>query len=263
MIARHENENRTDGLWAKIAAPLPAETVQWRQQGKAKARDGKFYAPFVAYIEANAVRERLDLVIPGEWDMTLESLKELTDESGKTIDAETRCAFKCRLQILGVIREDVGHGRDYKQAATDAFKRAAVRFGIGHELYTDYSVIYVQVDGDGKYAKAVEDPAEVWAKKQRRNGAGVKSAGQSSGRAEATHESSPARQQPAPASPATTKQLERLRFLGTDTDLPAVTVKAIDDALTSGLTHAKADEWIKKLETHIKNLKTQAANAGR
>jgi hypothetical protein len=59
-------------------------------------------------------------------------------------------AFKCRLQVLGVIREDVGQGTDYKSAATDAFKRAAVRFGIGHELYS-YEQNWVQVDGDGKY----------------------------------------------------------------------------------------------------------------
>jgi hypothetical protein len=126
-------------------------------------RDGKFFARFVAYIEANTVRERLDTVVPGEWDLTLELLPILTtpdtDEPG--------CSFKARLQILGVIREDVGTGRDYKQAATDAFKRAAVRFGIAHELYA-YEQNWVQVDGDGKYAKPLEDPAEAYARRASR-----------------------------------------------------------------------------------------------
>jgi hypothetical protein len=36
------------------------------------ARDGKYFARFVAYIEANTVRERLDAVVPGEWGLTLE-----------------------------------------------------------------------------------------------------------------------------------------------------------------------------------------------
>jgi phage host-nuclease inhibitor protein Gam len=63
-----------------------------------------------------------------------------------------------------VIREDVGTGKDYKQAATDAFKRAAVRFGIGHELYA-YEQNWVQMDGDGKYAKPVEDPAVAYARR--------------------------------------------------------------------------------------------------
>src|SRR3712207_8366432 len=72
-------------------------------------------------------------------------------------DSDAACSFKARLQILGVIREDVGTGRDYKSAATDAFKRAAVRFGIAHELY-NYEQNWVEVDGDGRYAKPLEDP---------------------------------------------------------------------------------------------------------
>jgi hypothetical protein len=75
------------------------------------------------------------------------------------------CSFKARLQILGVIREDVGTGKDYKQAATDAFKRAAVRFGIGHELYA-YDQNWVEVDGDGKYARPLEDPQVVYDRKR-------------------------------------------------------------------------------------------------
>lgn len=166
MIARNEGSN-TD-IWARLAANVPPEIVQWRQQGKPKARDGKFFATFVAYIDAQFVRDRLDTVVPGEWDLTLEMLPALVaDGNGEALDEPV--AFKARLQILGVIREDVGTGRDYKNASTDAFKRAAVRFGIGHELYTDYEIVWVQVDSDSKFAKPVEDPATVWARK---NGGG-------------------------------------------------------------------------------------------
>ena len=142
-------------IWARIAAPVAPETISWRQDGRAVLRDGKYVARFVAYIEANTVRERLDEVVPGEWDLTLELLPPVTalDEAAEP----AACSFKARLQILGVIREDVGTGKDYKQAATDAFKRAAVRFGIAHELYA-YEQNWVEVDGDGKYAKPVEDP---------------------------------------------------------------------------------------------------------
>ncbi len=116
-------------------------------------RDGKYFARFVAYVEANTVRERLDDVVPGEWDLTLDLLPVLASDEG---DA-AQCSFKARLQILGVIREDVGTGRDYKQASTDAFKRAAVRFGIAHELYA-YEQNWIEMDGDGKYARPIEDP---------------------------------------------------------------------------------------------------------
>jgi hypothetical protein len=74
------------------------------------------------------------------------------------------CNFKARLQILGVIREDVGTGKDWKQAATDSLKRAAVRFGIGHELY-EYEQNWVQMDGDGKFARPVEDPGVAYARR--------------------------------------------------------------------------------------------------
>jgi hypothetical protein len=161
MIARTA-ESPTFDIWAALAAPLPPDAISWRQDGRPIARDGRHIARFVAYIEANTVFERLDSVVPGEWDLTLELLPTVAslDEDAN----QGACSFKARLQILGVIREDVGTGKDYKQAATDAFKRAAVRFGIGRELYA-YEQNWVQLDGDGKFAKPVEDPAVVYARR--------------------------------------------------------------------------------------------------
>jgi hypothetical protein len=156
-------------IWSKLAAPLPAGVISWRQDGRPIQRDGKFFARFVAYVEANTVRERLDTVVPGEWDLTLDLLPPMPGAPGSINEDETQVSFKARLQILGVIREDVGTGRDYKSAATDAFKRAAVRFGIAHELY-GYEQNWVQIDGDGKYAKPIEDPAAAYARRQGRTG---------------------------------------------------------------------------------------------
>ena len=161
MIARHDVHTEKADIWSRLAEPLPNGVVYWRQDGKVIARDGKYFARFVAYIEANTARERLDAVVPGEWDLTLELLPPLPgldDADGGS------CSFKARLQILGVIREDVGTGRDYKAAATDAFKRAAVRFGIAHELYA-YEQNWVQMDGDGRNAKPLEDPGVGYARR--------------------------------------------------------------------------------------------------
>ena len=162
MIARHDVHTDKADIWSRLAEPLPNGVVYWRQDGKAITRDGKYFARFVAYIEANTARERLDSVVPGEWDLTLELLPPLPglDDGGEG----AACSFKARLQILGVIREDVGTGRDYKAAATDAFKRAAVRFGIAHELYA-YEQNWVQLDGDGRNAKPLEDPGVVYARR--------------------------------------------------------------------------------------------------
>src|SRR5437868_13838492 len=166
MIARQDAYIEKTDVWSKLSAPVPTGAISWRQDGKVTARDGRYFARFVAYIEANTVRERLDGVVPGEWDLTLELLPALaTGESD-----EPACSFKARLQILGVIREDVGTGRDYKQAATDAFKRAAVRFGIAHELYA-YEQNWVEMDGDGKYARPLDDPQTAYSRRQGKSGA--------------------------------------------------------------------------------------------
>ena len=153
MIAGQDAYSENTDVWAKLAAPVPSSVISWRQDGKVTARDGKYFARFVAYVEANTVRDRLDTVVPGEWDLTLELLPQAPGEDGEG----AQCSFKARLQVLGVIREDVGTGRDYKQASTDAFKRAAVRFGIAHELYA-YEQNWVEMDGDAKYARPLEDP---------------------------------------------------------------------------------------------------------
>src|SRR5215210_8186918 len=160
MIAANDIYKAPADVWARLAAPLPADSIFWRQDGKPLSRDGKFFARFVAYVEANTVRERLDTVVPGEWDLTLTPLPTLVSEDPN----EPSCSFKARLQVLGVVREDVGTGRDYKQASTDAFKRAAVRFGIAHELYA-YEQNWVEMDGEGKYARPLEDPQVVYVRR--------------------------------------------------------------------------------------------------
>jgi hypothetical protein len=166
MIARQDAYIEKTDVWSKLSAPVPAGAISWRQDGKVTARDGKYFARFVAYIEANTVRERLDTVVPGEWDLTLELMPTLVTDEGDG----TQCSFKARLQILGVIREDIGTGRDYKQASTDAFKRAAVRFGVANELYA-YEQNWVEMDGDGKYARPVEDPQAAYFRRYGKPGA--------------------------------------------------------------------------------------------
>jgi hypothetical protein len=160
MIARHEAETEKVDVWTRLSMPLPSDAIQWRQDGKPITREGRHLARFVAYVDANTVRERLDAVVPGEWDLTLELLPAIPADDGEG----PTCSFKARLQILGVIREDVGTGKDYKQAATDAFKRAAVRFGIAHELY-DYEQNWVAMDSEGKFARPLEDPAAAYARR--------------------------------------------------------------------------------------------------
>jgi len=78
MIARHETHLDKVDIWSALSAPLPPGVISWRQDGRPISRDGRHLARFVAYIEANTVRERLDAVVPGEWDLTLELLPPVT-----------------------------------------------------------------------------------------------------------------------------------------------------------------------------------------
>jgi len=187
MIARHDTHMDKTDLWSALAAPLPPGATSWRQDGRAIQRDGKWFARFVAYIDANTVRERLDGVVPGEWDLTLDLLPPVPghDDDGLV------CSFKARLQILGVIREDVGTGRDYKAAATDAFKRVAVRFGIAHELYA-MEQNWVQVEGEGRFSKPLEDPQEAYDRRLARRAGAKTDATNDEGQAEPEAERQPA-----------------------------------------------------------------------
>lgn len=132
-------------IFGELASPLESDEIEWRIDGKPQA-DGT--ARFVPYARANAVRKRLDSVVPGRWSLALEALP--------VIGGEEPYGFKATLTIelaatatdhyRAVVRSDVGTGKDYKSASTDAFKRVAVRFGVGHELY-DMGALMVPVNG--------------------------------------------------------------------------------------------------------------------
>ena len=86
----------------------------------------------VAYADARDVAEWLDMATGGDWS---------TDYSIPQRAPHDR-ALECRLTVCGVTRVDVGettadHNGDWsaKDLHSDAFKRAAVMFGVGAFLY--------------------------------------------------------------------------------------------------------------------------------
>lgn len=160
MIAKTQ---QTD-VWARLREPMEARDIQWRIDGKSTERDGRHFARVVAYCDVPAVFRRLDAVVPGEWDYTAEVIPGTgTDNNGQPV-----VAVKGRLQVLGVIREDVGQGADYKTANTDAFKRTARLFGIALELWEMDGPLFVQVSA-GKFPKIEEDCNAAYERKFGRN----------------------------------------------------------------------------------------------
>jgi Rad52/22 family double-strand break repair protein len=88
-----------------------------------------------AYVTARQVADRLDKVIgPGHWATSFRVLS-LEDH-----------VVECTLSVFGVSKADVGYSNNpdsenepepLKAAFSDAFKRAAVQWGIGRWLYGD------------------------------------------------------------------------------------------------------------------------------
>lgn len=105
--------------WAALAAPIPAEQILQRSGSGGRMLD---------YIDRPLVWQRLDESAEGQWSATFTVLPN-------TASADEPYAMLCHLTVCGVVREGVGQGSDYKSAETDAFKRAAVHFGIGRQLY--------------------------------------------------------------------------------------------------------------------------------
>jgi hypothetical protein len=116
-----------DQIRAELSAPFPQSELEWRFQLAKKGESRGMMLPFVS---ARAIMDRLDAVVgAGGW---FDEVRR--DPSG---------AWICRLHIradngASIFHEDVAPETDIEPAkggASDALKRAAVKFGIGRYLY--------------------------------------------------------------------------------------------------------------------------------
>ncbi len=127
-------------IYERLAEPFPVESVHWRvgstnkkafEAGKATARKGK---P-LAYLDARDVMDRLDTVCgPEGWE----------DEYVNTGNGATCCRISVLPEVSGrsngnwIAKSDGAGKTDFegeKGQFSDAFKRAAVKHGIGRYLY--------------------------------------------------------------------------------------------------------------------------------
>ncbi|MBB6096715.1 hypothetical protein HNR42_000127 [Deinobacterium chartae] len=132
----------------RLAAPFPSQEVGFKPQ--AYSRDRK-RAMLLAYVDARAVMDRLDEVVPGEWSFEIEVI------AGAAVPS-----VRGSLTIMGVTRQDIGEGDTLKAAASDALKRSAVHFGVSRYLY-DLPQFWVAWD-DAKNQAAELPQLPDWAK---------------------------------------------------------------------------------------------------
>jgi hypothetical protein len=137
-------------LAADLAAPFPRDAISWRAQSLTGAGDK---AMALAYIDARDVMRRLDEVCgPFNW----------SDSYHETPTGTSVCtiAIRCPVDGAWVSKSDGAGATDVeaeKGRLSDAFKRAAVKWGIGRYLY-DMPAPWVPCDtyekGGKKYWKA-------------------------------------------------------------------------------------------------------------
>jgi hypothetical protein len=143
-------------LMERLKEPFPAEVIDWRP---GSVHGDKALA--LAFVDARAVQDRLDDVFG------------LSGWQTKLVPLDDGC-FVCELSVLvgdtWITRSDTGEPNDHggsaenrrKGAASDALKRAAVRFGIGRYLY-ELERIYHPFDTEKRRLKKPYPALPVWA----------------------------------------------------------------------------------------------------
>lgn len=126
----------------KLSAPFPPSRVSWRV---GSTTQDKKKGMALAYCDARDVMERLDEVCgPGGWQCAY------PHATGKTV-----CAIGIKVGDEWVWKSDGAGDTDIeaeKGALSDAFKRAAVRWGVGRYLYEVVSP-WVDLEQAGKSYK--------------------------------------------------------------------------------------------------------------
>lgn len=116
----------TADIFTALAAPFPREQVSWRAQSMNKEGDS---AMALAYIDARDVMYRLDEAVgPANWQ----------DAYTETASGRVLCTLSLRIDGHWIAKTDGAGATDVeadKGGISDAFKRAAVKWGIGRYLY--------------------------------------------------------------------------------------------------------------------------------
>jgi len=138
---------------AQVAAPFARKQVRWRPE---RMNEDGTEALALAYLDARDIMDRLDEVCGVDWSCSYHFAPD-----GKTI-----CDIGIRFQPdTWIHRQDGAGDTQYeadKGALSDAFKRAAVKWGVGRYLYS-FTAIWVpcestSVQGRLKFVRFTESP---------------------------------------------------------------------------------------------------------
>ena len=129
-------------IFELLALPFPPASVHWRVGSTNQAKTSGLA---LAYVDARDVMERLDSVVgPGNWQ------NRYPHANGKTV-----CEIGIKVDGEWIWKADGSGDTDVeaeKGALSDAFKRAAVRWGIGQYLY-GLGNVWVEIEPMGRSYK--------------------------------------------------------------------------------------------------------------
>ena len=139
-------ENILEGL----KEPLKINDVDFRVQ----SINTGGYATIIPYKDARVDMNRLDEVCGTNWQ-----------DKYELIDGQLFCSIGIKIEDEWIWRQDVGvqsYAEKEKGRASDAFKRAGFRWGIGRELY-DYPLIQLKLNQEEFEVKDVQGRKKAFA----------------------------------------------------------------------------------------------------
>jgi hypothetical protein len=138
----------------QLKEPFPVKDLEWRIQ-RSGLKDGRPWALVLCYINGRAVQDRLDAVC---------GMDGWKNEFAPGPNGGTVCGISIKLNDEWVTKWDGADNTNYepvKGGLSDAFKRAAVHWGIGRYLYRLEANWAVFVN-DGRYRDKIEDKYYKW-----------------------------------------------------------------------------------------------------
>lgn len=136
-------------LLKKLREPFPEDKLEWRVL-RSGMKNGNPWAIVAPFIQSRAIMDRLDGVAgPENWS-----------NDHRHEDEAFICTLRVRLDGEWVSKSDGAGATDIesvKGGISDAFKRAAVLWGIGRYLYDLPTPMFALVNSNGRYQGVAKD----------------------------------------------------------------------------------------------------------
>lgn len=141
--------------WARLKEPFNPEEIDWRIQRAGMTKDGKPYGMILAYLTARAVMDRLDEVF---------TISGWSDSYSFGPNGEILCSIATDFGTSWATKTDGAEQtkvESVKGGLSTAFKRAAVKYGVGRYLY-DLKDTWAIFHNKGIYRVVIENKDYKW-----------------------------------------------------------------------------------------------------